>query len=95
MYAGKTPLDDLLVSPIHAKFPSDFPPTLITTGPSDIPLSDCARLSTVMRRAGVDVTMHVWERMWHVFEHWHGVPEARESIEEIAASLARHLELDT
>ena len=92
-YVGDGSKKDPLVSPIHAEYSPDFPPTLITTGTRDALLSDCARLSSVMRRGGVEVTLHVWEEMWHVFEHSYHLPEGAASRREIAAFMALHLGL--
>ena len=89
-YAGDASLRDPLVSPVFAEYSAEFSPTLITTGTRDLLLSDCAGLHTVMRRAGVESTIHVWEGMWHVFEHIYGLPEGRESLAEIAGFIKRH-----
>jgi acetyl esterase/lipase len=89
-YAGDQDQTDPLVSPLYADYRRGFPPTLITTGTRDLLLSDCARLSTAMRRAGVDARLHVWEGMWHVFEWYPDLPEARQSLDEIADFLRRH-----
>jgi monoterpene epsilon-lactone hydrolase len=84
-YAGARDLKDPLVSPLYADFPRTFPRTLITTGTRDLFLSDCARLSTKMRAAGIDCELRVWEGMWHVFEYYLELPEAQASLKEIAA----------
>lgn len=84
-YAGDRPLDDPLISPIYAPLPEGFPKTLITTGTRDLFLSDCARLSTRMRAAGIACELRVWEGMWHVFEYYIDLPEARASLGEIGA----------
>jgi acetyl esterase/lipase len=42
----------------------------------DLLMSDSARLSTVLRRAGVVASPHLWEGMWHVFEYTPGIPKA-------------------
>ncbi len=86
-YRGEAPIDDPLISPIHADF-TGLPPTLITTGTRDLLLSDAVRLDTAMRIDGVDVTLRVWEGMWHVFEFYREVPEARASMAEIANFVA-------
>ncbi len=82
LYRGNADDDDPLVSPIHADF-TGFPPTLITTGTRDLLLSDCVRVRTGMAADGVDVTLRVWEGMWHVFEFYRELPEARASMAEI------------
>ena len=91
LYVGEAGIDHPLVSPIHAAFPPGFPPTLITTGTRDFLLSDCVRLHQVMRTAGVDVSINVWDGMWHVFEHFYGIPEAGQSLSEISNFIVRHI----
>lgn len=92
-YAGGRDLTDPRVSPVYADYQPGFPPTLITTGTRDYLSGDCARLSTAMRLAGVDARLHVWEGMWHVFEFYPDVPEAKQSLAEITAFLANQLDL--
>ncbi len=87
-YAGDYEQKDPIVSPLYADYSTGFPPTLITTGTREGFLSDCARLSTIMRQAGVDVRLHVWEGMWHTFEWYFEVPEADQSLDEIAEFLS-------
>jgi monoterpene epsilon-lactone hydrolase len=87
-YADGRDLGDPLLSPLYADFPKIFPQTLITTGTRDLFLSDCARLSTRMRQAGIDCELRVWEGMWHVFEYYIDLPEARQSLREIARFIA-------
>ena len=81
-YRGDAAVDDPLISPIHADY-SGFPPTLITTGTRDLLLSDSVRVATAMELDGVDVTLRVWEGMWHVFEFYRELPEARASMAEV------------
>jgi len=83
-YASGRELTSPEVSPLYADFPANFPKTLITTGTRDLFLSDCARLSTKMRAAGIDCELRVWEGMWHVFEFEANLPEADLSLTEIA-----------
>ena len=89
-YAGGRDLRDPLVSPLYADFEPGFCPTLITTGTRELFLSDCARLSTRMRLAGVDARLHVWEGMWHTFEWYLELPEAQGSLDEIADFIGTH-----
>ena len=93
-YAAGRALTDPLVSPLYADYRPGFPPCLITTGTRDLFLSDCARLSTKMRLAGVDATLHVWEGMWHVFEFYSEIPEAGRSLAEVAVFLDKYLNIN-
>ncbi len=80
--AGVDPAD-LAVSPLFGEM-SGLPPTIITTGSNDLLSAGCLRLARRMRRAGVDVDCRVWDRLWHVFEFDTDVPEALESLAEVA-----------
>ena len=82
LYRGDAAVDDPLVSPVHADF-TGLPPTFITTGTRDLLLSDGVRISAGMRSDGVDVTLRIWEGMWHVFEFYRELPEARASMAEV------------
>lgn len=90
-YAGGRALDDPEISPLFAGVPPGFPATIITTGTRDLLLSDCARLSEKLRRAGVPVELRLFEGMWHVFEYYPGLPEAEASTRGIADFLRLHL----
>lgn len=90
-YAGGRDLRSPAISPLYAALPADLPPTLITSATRDAFLSDCARLSTKMRRAGIAAELRVWEGLWHVFEYYAEIPEGRLSLEEVAQHVAMHL----
>ena len=91
-YAAGRDLKDPLISPVYADYGPGFPPSLITTGTRDLFMSDCARLSTALRQAGIDAHLHLWEGLWHVFEWYPDLPEAARSLDEVAAFLQRHLD---
>jgi epsilon-lactone hydrolase len=91
-YAGGRALESPEISPLFSELSAGFPATVISTGTRDLLLSDCARLSTKLRAAGVKVDLHVWEGMWHVFEYYPELPEAEASIRNIAAFLSDHLD---
>jgi len=68
---------DPAVSPLFADL-SGLPPLLITTGTRDTGLGAHARFARVARTAGVDVTLDVWDGMWHVWSQ--GYPLLPESM---------------
>lgn len=88
-YAGANKVDQPLISPLYGKFDSSFPPFLITTGTRDLLLSQAVRLSRRLLDCGVVVDLQVWEGLWHVFEGYEDLPEARQSIARIADHLTR------
>lgn len=55
---------------------------LVHVGNDEILLSDSARLVDCAREAGVDVSIKVWDDMWHVFQTFQ-IPEGQQSIDEI------------
>jgi len=82
-YAGKGDLKNPLISPYFAEY-DGFPPTLIQVGEQEVLLDDARVVAEKAGSAGVDVTLSVFEGMWHV---WHTLgtmlPEGRQAFEEI------------
>ena len=87
---GKDPRTPL-ASPLFADL-RGLPPLLVQVGDAEILLDDATRLASRARDAGVDVTLEVWEEMFHV---WHAfaeiLPEAQRACERIAAWLEPRL----
>jgi acetyl esterase/lipase len=91
LYAGDHDITNPDISPINGSFDGAFPPCLITTGTRDLLLSLSVRLARCLRESGVEVDLQVWEGLWHVFEWQHHIPEAQQSMRNIAAFLKGHL----
>ncbi len=66
-YAGDHPLEDPLISPVHAEL-AGLPPMLIQTGGAEIFLSENEQLFERARAAGVDVEHQVEPAMIHVYQ---------------------------
>lgn len=90
IYAGDNDLKDPLISPVYGDL-RGFPPLLIQVGTREVLLSDSVRLARRAREAGVDVTLDVWEGMWHVWQDHPLAPEAKQASAEIGRFLERHL----
>jgi monoterpene epsilon-lactone hydrolase len=75
-------------SPLSADL-HGLPPLLIHVGTHEILLDDSIRFADKARAAGVDVTLKIWDGMWHVF-HGFPVPEARQANIEIGAFMKAH-----
>ncbi len=88
-YAGATPLDDPLVSPLYADL-SDLPPMLVHVGTDEILLDDARRLVDRAREHGTDASLGVFEGLWHVFHLFPGFPESRLALQEIGGFVRRH-----
>jgi acetyl esterase/lipase len=65
---------------------------LIHVGEDEMLLSDAIRLQDGASRAGVEVNLTIWPRMWHV---WHVfapfVPEAKQAINDIGTFIRERL----
>jgi acetyl esterase/lipase len=89
-YAGGARLDDPYLSPIYGDF-RDFPPILIQADRGEILLDDSRTLAEKARAAGVDVTLSVWEGLWHVWPALGGlIPESEAAFREMGEFLAAH-----
>ncbi len=83
LYAGDEPLDHPLISPVYADYHA-FPPLLIQVGTREKLLSDSVRLARRARGDGVNVTLDVWEGMWHGWHDHPDLPEAEQASGEVA-----------
>jgi acetyl esterase/lipase len=82
-YVGAGQERDPLASPIFADF-TGLPPLLIQVGEHEIIRDDSVRVAAKARADGVDVTLEVWEGMFHVFQsHEPLLPEARDAVAHI------------
>ncbi len=66
-YAGENSLTDPLISPLFADF-TGFPPLLFQAGSDELLLDDSVRAAEAAQKAGVDVTLEIYEDMFHVFQ---------------------------
>ncbi len=82
-YVGKEAPNHPLISPIHADF-HNFPPLLIQAGSDEVLLDDSRMLAEKARSIGVNVTLKVWDEMWHVWPALGDlIPESKKAFEEI------------
>ncbi len=89
LYAPNQALDDPAISPLYAEL-NGLPPIIISTGSRDLLLSGCLSLARKLRDSGVDCDLRVWEGLWHVFEFYDEIPEAAQSIREMADFIRAH-----
>jgi len=83
-YAPGESLLDPKISPIYGDF-HGLPPMLVHAGTREVFLGDAARLSEAARRAGVPVSLRVFDGLFHLFHmHW-GMEEAKHAHDDIAA----------
>jgi epsilon-lactone hydrolase len=86
-YAGGRDPADPMLSPMFADL-SGLPPMLIHVGGDEAMLDDSRLFAERARAHGIDVTLKIFEGLWHVF-HGSGIeiPESRQAIDEIGAYL--------
>ncbi|MBC8506242.1 MAG: alpha/beta hydrolase [Anaerolineales bacterium] len=88
-YAGEHDLKTPYISPLYANL-DGLPPLLIQVGTREVLLDDSTRLAERARQAGVDVTLEIWNGMFHVFHLGAAIiPEAQKAVENMAAFLRR------
>lgn len=82
-YAGKTPLTDPILSPIHGDI-SRFPPTLLVTSTRDFLLSPTSIFARALTEKGVDARLVVFDGLPHAFWAYMDIPESDQANELIA-----------
>ncbi|MDX2350449.1 MAG: alpha/beta hydrolase [Porticoccus sp.] len=89
-YVGDNDPQHPLISPFYADL-KGLPPLLIHAGTDEVLLSDTMRLAETAKHANVEVTVKIWERMWHDFHLWAPyLPEANQAIKEISVFVEKH-----
>lgn len=90
-YAGEEDETNPYLSPLFGDF-SGFPPILLQVGSMEMLLSDTTRVAAKMSEAKVDVTMTVYDGMFHVFQMAPlTLPESKRAWVEIEKFLERYL----
>jgi acetyl esterase/lipase len=91
-YIGDGDPHSPLISPIYADL-KGIPPLLIHVGSDEILLDDSTRLAERAKGAGVDVTLNIFNQMWHVFHLTARLmPEAKNAIKDLGSFIRKHFE---
>lgn len=92
-YTDESNLINPLVSPLYADF-HGFPPLFIQVDGSEILLDDAKSLADKARAEGVDVTLKVWNGLWHA---WHAlgelIPESKMAFDEMGQFISKQDQL--
>lgn len=89
LYAAGADLRHPYLSPVFGDFGKGFCPTFLQSGTRDLLLSNTVILHRALRRAHIEVELHVWEAMPHA--GFFGAPEDAEMLAEQLRFLDRHL----
>ncbi len=79
-YIGNHNANEPLISPLFADL-KGLPPIHIQCGRNEILLDDSVRFYEKAQQAGVDVTLKIWDDMFHVFQLFSFLPETQERYE--------------
>jgi len=89
-YLGDADPRHPLATPLHGDL-AGLPPLLLQVGAAELLLDDSTRLAELARSAGVDVSLEVWEEMFHA---WHlfapVLPEAQQALERVGSFIRDH-----
>ena len=90
-YLGDVDRRSPTASPLFADL-AGLPPLLVQVGSGELLLDDATRFAERARGAGVDVTLEIWDDVFHV---WHSfadlLPEARDAIAQIGTYVEQQL----
>ena len=90
LHAGGVPLADPRISPLFGDL-KGLPPMMIHVGSEEILLSDSERLAQRAEAAGVEVSLHRFDGLWHDFQlHAGQLAEADASIAELGEFMRKH-----
>lgn len=79
-----------LASPLYADL-AGLPPLLIQGGSAEILLDDATRLAERAEAAGVDVTLDVWEHMFHFWQAFaFTLPEGQQALDRAGEFIRDH-----
>ena len=88
-YTAESNLTNPLVSPVYADF-HGLPPLLIQVGSDEVLLDDSLTLAKKAKTDGINVTLRIWDDMWHAWPVLGElIPESRIAFEEISEFLRR------
>jgi acetyl esterase/lipase len=92
-YAGEKALTNPLISPLFADL-RGLPPLLIQVGTDEILLDDATRIAEIAQEVEVDVTLSVWDEMFHVFQMIPFLPETKQALTQITAFVFKNTALE-
>ncbi len=93
-YVADSDAKDPMISPAFGDW-HGLPPLLVHAGEDEILRDDAIRIEERARAAGVGVRLEIYPRMWHVWQLYLTLPQAVQSLDDIAQFLQSHLKTAT
>lgn len=89
-YVGTSDPHDPLISPVYGDL-KGLPPLLVHAGGDELLREDAVQFTELAKSAGVEVRLEVYPRMWHVWQLYLSLPQAQQSLDDIAGFLKINL----
>lgn len=89
-YVGDNDPRNPLISPVFGDW-RGLPPLLVHAGEDELLRDDALRMGELAKAAGVEVRVEIYPRMWHVWQIFPELPQARQSLDDIAQFLKSRL----
>ena len=90
-YVGNNDAHDPLVSPVFGNL-RGLPPLLVHAGEDEMLRDDAVRIEELAKATDADVRVEIYPRMWHVWQLYLALPQAIQSLDDIAQFLGSHIE---
>jgi acetyl esterase/lipase len=91
-YVGGEDARDPLISPVFGDL-HGLPPLLVHAGEDEILCADAQRIVSLAVSSGVAARLEIYPRMWHVWQLNLELPQAVQSLDDIAGFFSAHLGL--
>ena len=93
LYADGHDISDRLISPINGDY-TGAPPVLIQAGGNERLLEDSTELYDRLATQGVNVTLEIWDELFHVFQIFSSMlPEGLQAVERIGKFMNQQFNL--
>lgn len=92
-YIGSYKATEPLISPLFADL-HNLPPINIQAGGNEILMDDFIRFYEKAQQAGVDITLKIWDDMFHDFQLIPFLPETKESLKQVSTFVSSVLDAE-
>lgn len=89
-YIAQNDPRDPLISPVFGNL-RGFPPLLIHVGENEVLRDDAIKIAEIAKSHGVDARLEIYPRMWHVWQLFLDLPQAKQSLDDLAQFLGSRM----